>query len=74
MTEPTKVWMPPQPAKLERLARELETQPNAEALKKLITFVRDNDFDRYKLIQELRMARLGYFAKKLEIGWYELNR
>lgn len=66
--------MPPQPSKLERLARELETQPNAEILKKLITFVRDNDFDRYKLVQELRMARLGYFAKKLDIGWYDLNK
>lgn len=60
--------------KLERLALELETQPNAEVLKKLISYVRDDNFDHYKLVKELRMAHLGYFAQKLEIGWYEVNK
>lgn len=66
--------MPPQPPSLEKLARELETQPNHEQLKKLIEYVRDNEFNRYKLIQELRMARLGYFAKKLANGYYDAQK
>lgn len=74
MKEEPKVWMPPLAPKYERLALELETQPNADLLVKLIEHVRDNDYPRYLLVEELRSARLGYFARKLQIGWYDVNK
>jgi len=72
MAEPTRVWMPPMAPKLEKLAKELETQPTAEAMKVIIEHVRDNDYLRYKLVRELRLAKMGYFAGKLENGYYDI--
>lgn len=60
--------------KLERLAKEIETQPNANDLKDIIEHIRNNEYPRYKLIEEMRSAKLSYFAQKLQIGYYELNR
>ena len=74
MTDTTKVWMPEQPPKLEKLAKEIETMPNSDQLVTLIEHIRDNDYVRYKLIEEMRMAKLRYFARKLHIGFYDINR
>jgi len=72
MTDETPVWMPPAPVKLERLAKEIETLPNSGELTTIIEHIRDNEYVRYKLIEEMRKAKLSYFANKLKVGYYDL--
>ena len=67
-----KEWMPPMTPMLEKLAKELETQPTADLMITIIQHVRDNEYPRYKLVRELRSAKMGYFAEKLQVGYYDV--
>lgn len=61
--------------KLEILAREITTVANGTGndFSNLIKNIRDDNYPKDRLIQDLIRHRLSYFANKLNGGYYEIQ-
>jgi hypothetical protein len=58
---------------LEILARELQTiqEGKGKNINSIIDHCRDDSYPRHSLVYELKMGNLGFFAQKLESGYYD---